>query len=453
MNKKDFLNKLREKIKILNNDEVEDIINEYSEHIDEKVKSGVSEEEAIREFGDFNELVTNILEAYKINKNYNNGESNIVNDLIDSTKSVFNKTIKIISSGTFKDILQLLIYILIALIICAFVKIPFYFIEDGFESIISPLPYRIYNVISSIVSVVINIIYIIVAYVVFIKLMSEKILNNFELNTEIDNTKKKNINNKKIKEGKVEKNEKMGLHKNDNSFMNFIGKVFIWIFKFNAFLILIIAACALVAVSVLFAVSVEFSLKYYLFLGAIIGSFGLLLGTIWICEILYRFIFDFEYNKLRLLITFIVAVVLFGSGIGLFAVEVAGLDFTDVEPEYILKKEYTFDTNVINKIECDYCKVVNKNVVKDMEDGTIIVKVYGPEYSSPYYYEHNYSLGSTAATIYYRNSTNKLLNRILDDVKHGKFYNYDVERKLEVTIEGNKNTLDKIGVTKCLWCD
>ena len=199
MNKKDFLNKLREKIKILNNDEVEDIINEYSEHIDEKVKSGVSEEEAIREFGDFNELVTNILEAYKINKNYNKGESNIVNDLIDSTKSVFNKTIKIISSGTFKDILQLLIYILIALIICAFVKIPFYFIEDGFESIISPLPYRIYNVISSIVSVVINIIYIIVAYIVFIKLMSEKILNNFELNTEIDNTKKKNINNKKIK--------------------------------------------------------------------------------------------------------------------------------------------------------------------------------------------------------------------------------------------------------------
>lgn len=235
--------------------------------------------------------------------------------------------------------------------------------------------------------------------------------------------------------------------------MNFIGKIFVWIFKINAFLILIIAACALVAVSVLFAVAIEFSFKYYLFLGAIIGSFGLLLGAIWVCEILYRFIFNFKYNKLRLLITFIVAVVLFGSGLGLFAVEVAGLDFNDVEPEYILRKEYTFDTNTINKIECDYCKVVNKNVVKDMEDGTIIVKVYGPEYSSPYYYEHNYSLDSTAATIYYRNSTNKLLNRILDDVKHGKFYNYDVERKLEITIEGNKNTLDKVGVTKCLWCD
>lgn len=453
MTKKDFLDKLRGKLEILKSDEVEDIINEYSEHIDEKVKSGVSEEDAILEFGDFNELVTNILDAYKINKNYNKGDSNIVNDLINTTKSVFNKTIKIVSSGTFKDILQLLIYILIALIICAFVKIPFYFIQDGFESIISPLPYRIYSVISGIVAVVINIIYIIIAYVVFIKLMSEKILNSFELNDEKDVTKKKNVNSKKIKEEKIEKSEKKDLHKHDNSFMDFIGNVFVWIFKFNAFLILIMAACALVAVSVLFAVAVEFSLKYYLFLGAIIGSFGLLLGAIWFCEILYRFIFNYKQNKLRLLITFIAAVVLFGSGIGLFAVEVAGLDFNDIEPEYILRKEYTFDTNVINKIECDYCKIVNKNEVKDMEDGTIIVKVYGPEYSSPYYYEHNYSLGSTAATIYYRNSTNKLLNRILDDVKHGRFYNYDVERKLEITIDGNKNTLDKIGVTKCLWCD
>ena len=183
MTKKDFLDKLREKLEILKSDEVEDIINEYSEHIDEKVKSGVSEEDAILEFGDFNELVTNILDAYKINENYNKGESNIVNDLIDTTKNVFNETIKIISSGTFKDILQLLIYVLIALIICAFVKIPFYFIQDGFESIISPLPYRIYNVISGIVAVVINIIYIFIAYIVYIKLMSEKILNSFELNT------------------------------------------------------------------------------------------------------------------------------------------------------------------------------------------------------------------------------------------------------------------------------
>ena len=43
MTKEEFINKLKDKLSILNEDEVEDIINEYSEHIDEKIKSGVSE--------------------------------------------------------------------------------------------------------------------------------------------------------------------------------------------------------------------------------------------------------------------------------------------------------------------------------------------------------------------------------------------------------------------------
>ena len=38
MTKDEFINKLRDKLSILNNDEVEDIISEYSEHIDEKIK-------------------------------------------------------------------------------------------------------------------------------------------------------------------------------------------------------------------------------------------------------------------------------------------------------------------------------------------------------------------------------------------------------------------------------
>ena len=61
MNKKIFLEKLRKKLKILNNDEIEDIIEEYEGHINEKVSSGKTEEEAIKDFGDFNELVKEIL--------------------------------------------------------------------------------------------------------------------------------------------------------------------------------------------------------------------------------------------------------------------------------------------------------------------------------------------------------------------------------------------------------
>ena len=165
MTKEEFINKLKDKLSILNEDEVEDIINEYSEHIDEKIKSGVSEKEATNEFGDIDELVSGILDAYKINKNYNKGQSNLIDDIVDTTKDVFNKTIKIFSNGTFKDILQLFIYILVALLICAIVKIPFYLLQDGFEDIISPIPYKFYTTISTIVGIVINLVYVVVAFI------------------------------------------------------------------------------------------------------------------------------------------------------------------------------------------------------------------------------------------------------------------------------------------------
>ena len=41
MNKKTFLDKLRKRLQILNNDEIEDIIEEYEGHINEKVSSGI----------------------------------------------------------------------------------------------------------------------------------------------------------------------------------------------------------------------------------------------------------------------------------------------------------------------------------------------------------------------------------------------------------------------------
>ena len=90
MTKKDFLDKLREKLEILKSDEVEDIINEYSEHIDEKVKSGVSEEDAILEFGDFNELVTNNIKYQKCSNSHKNTNNSITYNFINHLKYFFS---------------------------------------------------------------------------------------------------------------------------------------------------------------------------------------------------------------------------------------------------------------------------------------------------------------------------------------------------------------------------
>ena len=52
MNKKEFLDELEKKIRVLDKKEISDILDEYSQHIDMRMESGLSEDEAIKDFGD-----------------------------------------------------------------------------------------------------------------------------------------------------------------------------------------------------------------------------------------------------------------------------------------------------------------------------------------------------------------------------------------------------------------
>ena len=66
MNKNEFLEELNRHLLILEDEEQQDILEEYSQHIDMKVESGLSEDEAIRDFGSVKELAAQILEAYQV---------------------------------------------------------------------------------------------------------------------------------------------------------------------------------------------------------------------------------------------------------------------------------------------------------------------------------------------------------------------------------------------------
>ncbi len=70
MNKTEFLFMLERRLIMLNDIERDDLINEYTQHIDMKVASGLSEEDAIADFGDPEELIKELLDAYHLNTNY-----------------------------------------------------------------------------------------------------------------------------------------------------------------------------------------------------------------------------------------------------------------------------------------------------------------------------------------------------------------------------------------------
>ena len=91
MNKKTFLKKLKDRLSILDEKEVNDIISEYSDIMDEKVKNGVTVTDAINDFGDIDTLSAEILKAYKINSKYHE-KKDIVNDFENIIKDTATKT-------------------------------------------------------------------------------------------------------------------------------------------------------------------------------------------------------------------------------------------------------------------------------------------------------------------------------------------------------------------------
>lgn len=70
MTKTEFLEYLEKRLQVLNKKEREDILSEYAQHIELKMESGLSEEEAIHDFGDIGELAAEILDAYNVNPEY-----------------------------------------------------------------------------------------------------------------------------------------------------------------------------------------------------------------------------------------------------------------------------------------------------------------------------------------------------------------------------------------------
>ena len=127
MIKNEFLNQLRKRLSILSQDEIEELISEYSEHIDHKMSEGKSEEEAVKDFGDLGELSRNILQAYKLNERYT--QSNKWVELLkqgeSSGKVLLHRFEAFYSKISLSEVFKYLILIILSFGLVAILKLPF----------------------------------------------------------------------------------------------------------------------------------------------------------------------------------------------------------------------------------------------------------------------------------------------------------------------------------------
>lgn len=99
MDKKTFLEELRSSLSVLQETELNDIMDEYEQHIDMKVKSGLTEEEAIAEFGNRKELTAEILEAYHVRSDYEAGNSEEKKGEAKEKNSLWHRLTQLWDSG------------------------------------------------------------------------------------------------------------------------------------------------------------------------------------------------------------------------------------------------------------------------------------------------------------------------------------------------------------------
>lgn len=127
MNKNEFLNQLRKRLDVLSTDELNELIEEYSEHIDHKMSEGKSEEEAVKDFGDLGELSRNILQAYKLNERYT--QSNKWVELLkqgeSSGKVLLHRFEAFYSKISLSEVFKYLILIILSFGLVAILKLPF----------------------------------------------------------------------------------------------------------------------------------------------------------------------------------------------------------------------------------------------------------------------------------------------------------------------------------------
>lgn len=133
MNKEQFVEYMNKKLAVIKEEERKDIIDEYCNHIDEKVQEGMSEEAVIEGFGDIDEMIKEILDAYNIDPNQAQRSDNFdrkVNDFLDALFDSLQHLLSRVTSMDMDSIVKLIFEILVVLIILGLMRIPFEIVES-----------------------------------------------------------------------------------------------------------------------------------------------------------------------------------------------------------------------------------------------------------------------------------------------------------------------------------
>ena len=443
MNKEEFLKKLTKKLDILEDKEIEDIKSEYEGYIEEKVNKGLTEEEAVKELGNLNEIVNDLLAAYKVKQK----DTNYIKKFIDKISQGLDYILNELSNKSSKDILKFVIEIgLIILIICIF-KIPFLIVKDLGWHIFSSLSSPISDIFYGIWSFIIELSYFILAIVLFIKIIDKRYFKNFseKIGSEMEEEKEPKKNKKLQNEEKKTKTVKETKEKYPKKFgiVEIITNISVLILKLIVAMILIGVIFYLVGMVFVLGLGIYLLIKGVTYFGIFILLIACVLSGILLLELGIYFIFNKKIKAGQILAEVITIVILSGFGLALSTVEIANTE--------IIYDSMTQDTKTVSReISIDnalalygkYNTIIDENLTDSIKIEYVYPNINGVEveidlehYNNGYYLDYNVS----------NLKWNKeMFNEIIKNLKDKKIYvnNFEIEKNVYMS-NSTKEMLEK----------
>ena len=290
MNKNEFINYIENRLSILKKEERDDIINEYIQHIDNKLAEGLSEKDAVATLGDPEDLVRDILQAYNVDPDYGNKEEeNEINSFINSIFSQLKNALKSIGDYVVSQRFSALIGLFIKAIVLVFALMICFVIGRGVLMIICNILGGWY-ILRTVVSFAYTIIGIPVMIYVFIRFLDYTIHKNSVKTAENINT-----DNEVKPQGKTTVRNTVTSKRNDDySFYNIIKKLIIFAVRICVLFCLIPAVFVLIFTVIGFGGLVIMTFAGYPFAGLTIGALGFNMAGIGIMALIIKLVY---FNK------------------------------------------------------------------------------------------------------------------------------------------------------------
>ncbi len=472
MNKKEFLNKLEKALAILNEKERKDIIDEYKATIEEKVKHGQTEEEAVEDFGNIDELVSGILDAYKIDPDYNHKEGNLskfteegerlikkgANKLADMTREFADNIKDNDAEMNLNLAFEIIIKIFFTLIILAIITIPLRFIGSiGFslaETFFEPFSF----IIKIIIFILFIALYLSIGFLIIINLFKQyfkKENKTLESKDKID--KQNGIHNLKKDETKAK--EVKIIQRTGPT----IGSVFLLILKIWVIIFILLPLfCIDIFSSLGLILSIFYWIKGINLLGLTLLMLGISLLFIWFTII----IFNLTFSKGKTtIIPFFVGLIITVFGALFFIDMVTNIEYINEAPSYkkeIITKNFTSDNPYY--INSTLNGNITKKIDNTMKDNELILKItyHKDDTIIDIYNESEYVFSDDTCTYnntceknynyislnydYSNNYEKNRYNEFIDNLKENKIYNYSKLNEANIAIIANENTMKSIKI-------